>query len=188
MLWQAGGGRRQAGAVLSAQDLQQFELHGCLTPACLPCTWLQTKSASRAQSNNPPKSSSPIQPDPATGMAGGDKEKLVSWFEESALKAATSCLGQKQGWMPTISLFSSGPQCTGLASSHPVSVETIAFQTGAVLGRGIRVQSTQPWQASAKAPLSLLHPPGFVMHPQHSLPWPLTWTLTSEECTAQAEP
>lgn len=65
---------------------------------CLPCIWLQTKSTSRAQSNNLPKSSSPLQLDPVAGMAGGDGEKPVSreWFEESALNAAPSCLGQKQ--------------------------------------------------------------------------------------------
>lgn len=48
------------------------------------------------------------------------------------MKAAARCLGQKQGWMPTISLFS---RCVGLASSHSGSVETTAFQTGAALGR-----------------------------------------------------
>lgn len=119
-------------------------------------------------------------------MAGGDKEKPVSWLEESTLKAATSCLGQRQGWMPTISLFSRSPQGIGLARGHPCSVETIAFQTGAVLGRGIRVQSPQPWQASAKALLSLLQPLAFVMNPWHSLPWPPRHP--QRPCTAQADP
>lgn len=31
---EVAGGRQQAGAAPATQDLQQLELHGCLTPAC----------------------------------------------------------------------------------------------------------------------------------------------------------
>lgn len=67
---------------------------------CLLRTWLQPKSTSRDQSNNPPKGSAPLQPDPAAGPAGEETEKPVrgEQLEESAL------LGHKRGcsgcWKP----------------------------------------------------------------------------------------
>lgn len=103
-------------------------------------------------------------------MAEGEKEKPVSWFEESALKVATSCLGQKQGWTLTISQFSSGPECAGLTSGHPGSVETTAFKLEQFLGEAFKHPALT--SEYSHSPCCTLQAGCWVMHAQHSLPWP----------------
>lgn len=124
MLWQAGGGRRQAASrgCPGSTGLAAVRAAWLLNP-CLSRAWLQTKSASRAQSNNPPKSSSPLQPEPATGMARGDGEKPVSreWFKESALNAALSRSGTGCLAFPCFPVVPSGSAWPAAAQG---SVET----------------------------------------------------------------
>lgn len=73
--------------------------------------------------------------------------------------------------MPTISLFFSGPQCFGLASSHSGSVEPTALQAGGALGRGIRAPSLDKQNPCSPCCTRCTHAPDTSSEALHGPGW-----------------